>query len=160
MSLNVVLIKLVAILMMSAKLTTLDLLKIKVFWNKIHDVIISLHDVTSKIYLDSNYIVDVVMWEKFLWEKLSSPQFYKDWTRKNNFFEGRSWFKFNNLGQALGMALKIYTSVAKMVEAKSQKMFKANSYVCWNYRGKTSGRGLFTPPSKIGLKLFSTLKAR
>ena len=36
----------------------------------------------------------------FLWEKLSQPQFYKDLTRKIAFFEGWSWFKFNNLGLA------------------------------------------------------------
>ena len=35
----------------------------------------------------------------------------KELTRKNTFFEERSWFKFNNLGLALGMALKDYTSV-------------------------------------------------
>ena len=29
------------------------------------------------------------------------------------FFEGCSWFKFNNLGLALGMALKFYTKVAR-----------------------------------------------
>ena len=28
-------------------------------------------------------------------------------------FEGCSWFKFNNLGVALDMALKFYASVAK-----------------------------------------------
>ena len=51
---------------MSAKMATPELLKIKVFWNKGHDVIISVHDVTSKILSrDSNYIVDVVMWSKF-----------------------------------------------------------------------------------------------
>ena len=37
-----------------------------VFWNKDHDVITSVCDVTNKIIsLDSNYIVDVVMWLKF-----------------------------------------------------------------------------------------------
>ena len=52
--------------MMSAKMTTSDLLKIKVFWNKGYDVIIYVHDVTNKIISrDSNYIVDVVMWPKF-----------------------------------------------------------------------------------------------
>ena len=56
----------VTILMMSAKMATLGLLKIKVFWNKGYDVIISVHDVTNKILSrDSNYIVDVVMWPKF-----------------------------------------------------------------------------------------------
>ena len=33
-------------------------------------------------------------------------QFYKDSTRKSNFFEGCSLFKFNNLKLALGMVLK------------------------------------------------------
>ena len=37
-----------------------------VFWNKDYDVITSVCDVTNKILsLDSNYIVDVVMWPKF-----------------------------------------------------------------------------------------------
>ena len=56
----------VKLLMMPAKMATPELLKIKVFWNKGHDIIISVHDVTSKILSrDSNYIVDVVMWPKF-----------------------------------------------------------------------------------------------
>ena len=56
----------VAILMMSAKVTTLGLLEIKEFWNKIYDIIISVHDFTSKVLqLGSNYIADVVMWPKF-----------------------------------------------------------------------------------------------
>ena len=56
----------VTILMMSAKMATLSLLKIKVFWNKGYDVIISVHDVTSKVLsYESNYILDVVMWPKF-----------------------------------------------------------------------------------------------
>ena len=45
----------VAILMMSAKMATLGLLKIKVFWNKGYDVIIYVHDVTNQILsLDPN----------------------------------------------------------------------------------------------------------
>ena len=53
----------VTILMISAKLATL---KIKVFWNKGYDVIVSVRDVTNKVLsCDSNYIVDVVMWPKF-----------------------------------------------------------------------------------------------
>ena len=56
----------VTVLMMSAKMATLGLLKIKVLWNKGDDVIISLHDVTKKILSrDSNYIIDVVMRPKF-----------------------------------------------------------------------------------------------
>ena len=37
------------ILMMSAKMATLALLKIKLFWNKGYDVIISVRDVTNKV---------------------------------------------------------------------------------------------------------------
>ena len=48
----------VTILMMSTKMTTLGLLKIKVFLNKGYDVIISVSD-------GSSYIVKVVMWTKF-----------------------------------------------------------------------------------------------
>ena len=49
--------------MMSAKMAALGLLKMTVFWNKVYDVIISIHDVTNKILSrDSNYIVDTIMW--------------------------------------------------------------------------------------------------
>ena len=48
--------------MMSAKMATLGLLKIKIFSNKGYDVIISIHEFTSKfLSRDSNYTVDVVM---------------------------------------------------------------------------------------------------
>ena len=48
-SLKIVLITRVTILIMSAKMATLDLLKIKVFLNKGYDVIIFVYDVTNKI---------------------------------------------------------------------------------------------------------------
>ena len=50
------------IFIMSAKIASLSLLRIKVFQNKAYDIIISVHDVTNKIFLlGSSYIVDVVM---------------------------------------------------------------------------------------------------
>ena len=53
-------------LMMSAKLATAGFLKINIFWNKGFDVIVSVYDVTNKIWSrDSNCIVDVVMRPKF-----------------------------------------------------------------------------------------------
>ena len=62
--------------MMSAKLATLGLLKIKLFWNKGYDVIIFVHDVTNKILeRDSNYIVDVVVWSKFGNSSISMREF-------------------------------------------------------------------------------------
>ena len=53
----IVLINMVAILMMSAKLLNLDLLKLKrYFQRRGYDVIISVHDVTNKILShDPNY---------------------------------------------------------------------------------------------------------
>ena len=48
--------------MMSAKIATAVLLKIKVFSNKGYYVIYFVYDVTNKIFShDSNYIMDVVM---------------------------------------------------------------------------------------------------
>ena len=65
-TLKIVLIKMAIILMMSAKLATLGLPKLKIFWKKNYDVIISVHDVTNKVLSrGSNYIVDVVMWSNF-----------------------------------------------------------------------------------------------
>ena len=56
----------VELLIMSAKLATLGLLNIKVFWNKGYIAIIYVYDVTNKILSrDSNYIVEVTMWPKF-----------------------------------------------------------------------------------------------
>ena len=53
------------ILMMPAKMTTLRLLRIKVLWNKGYDVITSVYGVTKQILpVESNYIVNVVMWRK------------------------------------------------------------------------------------------------
>ena len=59
---KIFLINVVTILMMSAKMANLGLLRIKVFLNESYDVIISVHDVTNKILLrDLNYIVDLIM---------------------------------------------------------------------------------------------------
>ena len=46
-----------------------------------------------------------------------------DFTRKTNFFKGCSWFKFNNLELAQGMALKIYTSIVKCLKLKARKFW-------------------------------------
>ena len=56
----------VAILMMSAKLAILGLLKTKAFREKDFDIIISVHDATNRILSGKlNYTVDVVMLPKF-----------------------------------------------------------------------------------------------
>ena len=52
--------------MMSAKLPTLGLFKIMVFWNEGYDVIIPVDHVTNtSLSRGSNYIVDVFMCGKF-----------------------------------------------------------------------------------------------
>ena len=77
--------------------------------------------------------------------------------RKTTFLDGWSWFKFHNFGLALGMTLKLYTSMAKGLKTKFQKVLGANCYVCRSYRKKLIG-GLFVPPPPapshfgIGLK--------
>ena len=87
----------------------------------------------------------------FLWEKLTQPQFYKDLTRKTAFSEGWSWFKFINLGLALGINLKFYSSVAKGLKLKARAILEANSYVYRSYGRKTNRRGgsLFAPPPSL-----------
>ena len=62
----IVLINMVKILMMSEKMATWDLLKIKAFWNKDYGVITFVYDVSNNILSrESNYIVDMVTWPKF-----------------------------------------------------------------------------------------------
>ena len=44
-------------------------------------------------------------------------------TRKAAFFEGWSWFEFNNLGLALCTNLKFYTNVEKGLKLKFRKFW-------------------------------------
>ena len=90
-SLRIALINLVTILMMSTKMATQSLLKINIFWKNVHAVMISVHNITSKILSrDSNYNVNMAMWPKFgkcsIWvREISKPQIYKDLIRKAAF---------------------------------------------------------------------------
>ena len=93
--LNISLINIVAILVMSAKMATLGIFKIKLFWNKVYDVIIYVDDVTNQILSrDSNYIIDMIIWPKFGNSSIyiteatitSFYTFYMDLTRKTTFF--------------------------------------------------------------------------
>ena len=119
-NIKVVLISMVAVLMMSEKLSTLGLRKIKLFWNKGYDIVMSVHDVTNKILSrELNYTVDLVMWPKLGNSRSSMREviitsILWGFHQKNEFFEGCSWFKLNNLGLALGMVLKFYTSDARV----------------------------------------------
>ena len=80
-------------------MTTLDLLKFKVFWNKGYDVIISAHDDTNKILShDSNYIVDVVMWPKFGESSISMGEVFITSTLKG--LEWKNQFFWDALGSS------------------------------------------------------------
>ena len=84
----------VTILMISAKMLTPGLLKIKAFWNNDYDVIIYVHDFTNKILSrNSNYIIDLVMWPKFgncsnSMRKVIITPILKGFDQTNRFFEG------------------------------------------------------------------------
>ena len=57
-------------------MVTSGLLETKVFWKKVYDVIMSIHEVTNKVLSrDSVYIVDVVMWSKFGNSSISMREF-------------------------------------------------------------------------------------
>ena len=67
-------------------------------------------------------------------------------TRKNvSFFEWWSWFKFNNLGLALGTNLKFYTSLSKGLKLKVRKFWGLiPTFV--EVTGKKLVGGLIGPP--------------
>ena len=133
--------------MISAKLTTLVFPNIKIFSIKSYNVMNSVYSVTSKILLrDSNYIVFVIWWPnlgnyQFYERHYQNLNFTRIWPKNSSFFEGYTWFKFNNLRLTLDMALKFYTSVA-MIKTKSQRILATK--FCRVYRGK-NGRGHVAP---------------
>ena len=145
--------------MMSAKLADSGLPKRMAFWNKVYDVIILSMTSPAKfchviqIILQMRSCGQSLVTQAILWKKLSQPQFYNDLTRNNRIFEGSSWFKFNNLGLALGTKLKFYTSVAKGFKLKVRKF----SWIIPTFAEVTGeklvGGDLFGPPSSIGLKM-------
>ena len=84
--------------------------------------------------------------------------FIRIWPEKS-FFEGWSWFKFNNLGLALGTNLKFYTSLSKGLKLKVRR-FWGLTLAFVEVTGEKMVGGLFAPPSWIGLiriklKMFS-----
>ena len=126
-------------------MTSPGLLKIKIFWKKAYDVIISAHDVTNTILSwDSNYIVNVIMWPKFGNSKISVREviitsILRIWPEKLLFW----WVvlvQVQQLGTGTRYGLEISGQCGKRVKTKSQKVLGANLYVCRSNREKT-GRG-------------------
>ena len=150
--------------MMSAKLTTPGFLRIKIFQKKGYGVIILYYDATNKKlshYL--TYIADGVTWPKYgnssisIREVIITSILYR-LNQKNYFFEGCSWFKFNNLELALGMTLTFYSRVAKGLKLNVRK-FCGLSPTFVEVKGeKLVGGTFFAPlPSWIGLKVTQPL---
>ena len=111
----------VTILMMPAKMVTLGLLEIMVYWNKGCNVVIFVYDVNNKILPGD-----------------SNSQFYKDLTRKTLFWGV-------NVVMALDTRynLQVLHQCGKGVENKSQSALGANSYVCRCCKGKNGREGFF-----------------
>ena len=65
--------------------------------------------------------------------------------QKNQFFDGYPWIEYNNLGLALGMAFKFFTSVAKGFKLKVRKFWRLiPTFV--RYREKLVGEAFLFPP--------------
>ena len=82
---------------MSAKLTTLGVFKIKILWNKIYDILISVYDVANKVLSHgSNYIVDMAMRLKFANFSISMRQGTMKWILQR--FDWKKYFVRSGLG--------------------------------------------------------------
>ena len=88
----------VEFLMMSAKLTTLGLLKIDQFGNFSFFHFANFHSISMREVIITSIL--------------------QGFDQKNQFFEGCCWLEFNNLGLALGMALRFYTISTKGLKLK------------------------------------------
>ena len=66
-------------------------------------------------------------------------------TRKASFFDGCSWFKFNNLGLPLGTNLKLYTSVVKELKLKTRKFWELIPAFAEVTEEKLVGEGFWNP---------------
>ena len=115
----------VAILIMSVKLAPAGFPKMKVFWNKRYDIIISVYGITNKV---SNLIADLVKWPKLgnstiSLRKLIIASILWGLDQKNQFFERWSRLMYNNLELALGVVLKFYIIMAKRLKVNVRKFW-------------------------------------
>ena len=125
----VVLIYTVAILMMTAKLATLDIFKRKVFWNKVYDVINSVRAVINFYHVTQTILQTWSCYQNFVTiafrcEKLSQPQCYNDLTSIIKFLDKCSWFKFNIWRLGLATAFKFDTSMTRGLKLKVRKFWR------------------------------------
>ena len=114
-SLNIVLLNMVEILLISPKIATL-------LWNKGYNVMISVHDISSKILLlKSNYIADVAIRPKFGNCSIFMREVIIIWILKG--FDQKNQFFRSGIGYSSIMWLK----KVKKVQTKSRQVVRANS---------------------------------
>ena len=152
------LINLVIILMISVKMANLGFLKITV---KVEIKVMTSQFLPMTSPAKFCHAIQIILYMcscdqslvtlAFLWKKLSQPQLYKDLTRRTAFFEEWSWFKFDNLGLALGINLKFYTSVAKGLKLKVRKCWGLIPTFAEDTGKKLVGEPFSSPSSWIGL---------
>ena len=118
-SLNIVLLNMVEILLISPKIATL-------LWNKGYDVMISAHDISSKILLlKSNYIADVAIRPKFGNCSISMREVIIIWILKG--FDQKNQFFRSGIGYSSIMWNCLKLKKVKKVQTKSRQVVRANS---------------------------------
>ena len=118
-------------------MATPGFLKIKVFWNKSYDVIISVLDLSNKILSwHSTHIIDYIIWPKFGKSSISMIEV--------NFNSTQIWPEKPFLwvvvlvgAQKRGIANRYdLQQCVKSLKTESEKVFGSNSYVWRKYREK------------------------
>ena len=114
------------------------------------DVIISVHDVTSKMLsLESNYIVHVVVYPQLCDKRFYERCCQKDLTKKidqiKKIFKRCSWLKLNKLGLSLGINLKFYIGVTIWLKRKVRMFWQLTSTFV-EVIGEKLLAGLLIPP--------------
>ena len=103
-------------------------LEIRLFLNILrYNVIISVHDVTKKIWSgDSNDFLDVIIWSRFancsiFFKEIIITLHLWDFLKKKKKTTFCSCCNFYNLGLVLDISWKVYTSLAKGLKLKVKK---------------------------------------
>ena len=104
----------VSILMMTAKLATLGLLKIKLFWNKSYDVIISVPDIINKILSRDQCFVALA----FIETSYHNFNFIRIWPEKIKFSDRSFLVQVQYFRTGTRYGLEILKKCRKSVETK------------------------------------------
>ena len=97
-----------------------------------------------RVEFDTQFLILLAFVESFV----ESLVFIRIWPEKPLFFEVWSWFKFNNLGLALGTNLKFYTSVIKGLKLKVGRFLGLIPTFVEVTGKKLVGRSFFNPPGE------------